>query len=130
MTIQQEPVVVQFIYFGILTRVPPTVQNTPVKSLKKLWSWPLTNDFKKEHELFSLIMKNHCVMLQNPHACRLVSYKVILWPWPFTNEIGSRSWSRSWHFFGSSVTSLWNIIPIHELAEKLWLGQCQKTLCV
>jgi hypothetical protein len=72
-------------------------------------------------------MKNYCVKLQNPHACRLVSilsirfsYKVI--HWPFTNDLGS----RSWHFPGSSVTLLWNSIPIHELSEKLWLGQCQE----
>jgi hypothetical protein len=48
------------------------------------------------------------------------SYKVILWPWPFTNDLGS----RSWHFLGSSVTILWNIIPIHVFSENLWPGQC------
>jgi hypothetical protein len=81
-------------------------------------------------------MKNYCLKLQNPHACPLVfilsirfSYKVILWTWPFTNDHVSRSWSRSWHFLGSSVTILWHI-PSHELREKLWVGQCQKPLCI
>jgi hypothetical protein len=34
------------------------------------------------------------------------------------------------YFLGSSVTILWNIVPIHELSEKLWFGQCQKPLWV
>jgi hypothetical protein len=32
--------------------------------------------------------------------------------------------SRSSHFLGSSVTILWNIIPIHAFSENLWPGQC------
>jgi hypothetical protein len=32
---------------GYQTRVPHTVLNTPVKSLKKLWSWPLTTVLKR-----------------------------------------------------------------------------------
>jgi hypothetical protein len=36
-----------YIPLETLTRVPLKVQNTPVKSLNKLWSWPLTNDLKK-----------------------------------------------------------------------------------
>jgi hypothetical protein len=39
-----------------------------------------------------------------------------------TSDLGS----RSWHFHGSSVTILWNIIPIHAFSEKLWPGQCLK----
>jgi hypothetical protein len=42
-----------------------------------------------------------------------------LWPWPFTNDLGS----ISWHFLESSVTILWNI-PIHAFSENLWPGQC------
>jgi hypothetical protein len=89
-----------------LTRVPPTVQNTLVKSLKKLWSWPLSNDLKKESELFSPIMKNHCLIAKSSCLSIRFSYKVILWTWPFTNDIGSRSWSKTWHFLGSSLTIL------------------------
>jgi hypothetical protein len=32
--------------------------------------------------------------------------------------------SRSWHFLGSSVTILWNIILIHAFSANLWPGQC------
>jgi hypothetical protein len=34
----------------------------------------------------------------------------------------------SWHFLGSSVTILCNIILNNKLSKKLWLGQCQKPL--
>jgi hypothetical protein len=50
-----------------------------------------------------------------------------VWIWKFDNFcLGS----RSWHFRGSSVTILWNIIPIHKLSEKIWLRQCKTPLYV
>jgi hypothetical protein len=33
-----------------------------------------------------------------------------------TSDLGS----RPWHFLGSSVTILWNIIPIHAFSKNLW----------
>jgi hypothetical protein len=44
----------------------------------------------------------------------------VQWPWPLNSDLGS----RSWHFLGSSITILWNIIPIHAISENLWFGQC------
>jgi hypothetical protein len=48
--------------------------------------------------------------LYNPHACHLVSilsirfsYKVIVWHWPFTNDLGSRSWHFPWGQCNNSV---------------------------
>jgi hypothetical protein len=43
----------------------------------------------------------------------------VLWLWPLTSDLGS----RSWHFLGSSLTILWNI-PIHAFSENLWPRKC------
>jgi hypothetical protein len=40
--------------------------------------------------------------------------------WQVMTDLGS----RSWHFLGSSVTILWNIVTIHAFSEHLWPGQC------
>jgi hypothetical protein len=74
-------------------------------------------------------MKNYCVKLQKS-SCLPFSfypvYKVFLQSYTMTltfhNDLGSRS--RSWHFPGSSVTILWNIIPINAFSVNLWPRQC------
>ena len=41
-----------------------------------------------------------------------------LWPWPWRNGLGS----RSWHTLGSWTTIVWNIIQIQHNSEELWPG--------
>jgi hypothetical protein len=45
--------------------------------------------------------------------CNSVTLTFDQWPWI---KVG--------HFLGSSVTILWNIIPIHSFSENLWPRQC------
>jgi hypothetical protein len=58
------------------------------------------------------------------------SYKIILWPWPFYQwpwikvivKIITLPWIQCNNFV--------KFYSIHELIEKLWLKQCQKSQCV
>jgi hypothetical protein len=66
--------------------------------------WPLKRIgtfFSHHEESLCKVAKSSCLSFS------FYTYKVILWPWPFSNYLGSRSWSRSWYFLGSSVTILW-----------------------
>ena len=47
-----------------------------------------------------------------------VHFMSALWPWPWSNNL----WSRSWHTLGLRTTIVWNIIQIQHGSEKLWPG--------